>query len=109
MLPVTAVAGEARYFPRRDRTDLAEADFGYHSVESGTCDAACGRAAEIVIDRLDARPAECHQAIAHRTLQGAALTIVQNLMGRGLPHIQDRLALQMVGPDLLMSPVSASD
>ncbi|ANT54604.1 hypothetical protein A6B35_31905 (plasmid) [Mesorhizobium amorphae CCNWGS0123] len=40
LLPVTAVAGEARYFPRRDRTDLAEANFGYHSVESGTCDAA---------------------------------------------------------------------
>jgi hypothetical protein len=34
-------------------------------------------------------------------LQGAALAIVENLMGGGLPDIQDRLALQMVRPDLL--------
>src|ERR1700694_5175962 len=37
----------------------------------------------------------------HRILQGAALAIVENLMGGGLPYIQDRLALQMVRPDLL--------
>src|SRR6266478_4939747 len=72
LLPVTAVAGEARDFPRRDR-----------------------------IDRFDAKPAQRCQTIAHRILQGAALAIVENLMGGGLPYIQDRLALQMVRPDLL--------
>src|SRR6202049_1679171 len=59
------------------------------------------RAPEIVIDRFDARPAQRRQTIAHRILQGAALAIVENLMGGGLPYIQDRLALQMVRPDLL--------
>src|ERR1700733_12686235 len=47
------------------------------------------------------RPAQRRQTIAHRILQGAALAIVENLMGGGLPYIQDRLALQMVRPDLL--------
>src|SRR5258708_7226549 len=64
-------------------------------------DPARRRAPEIVIDRFDARPAQRRQTIAHRILQGAALAIVENLMGGGLPYIQDRLALQMVRPDLL--------
>src|SRR3984893_14761516 len=101
LLPVTAVAGETRDFPRRDRTDLAQADLGHHSIKAGARDAACRRAPEIVIDRFDARPAQRRQTIAHRILQGAALAIVENLMGGGLPDIQDRLALQMVRPDLL--------
>src|SRR6202163_4174801 len=67
----------------------------------GSRDAACRRAPEIVIDRFDARPAQRRQTIAHRILQGAALAIVENLMGGGPPYIQDRLALQMVRPDLL--------
>src|SRR5258708_14803467 len=99
-LPVTAVAGETRDFPRRDRTDLAQADLGHHSIKAGARDAAGRRAPEIVIDRFDARPAQRRQTIAHRILQGAALAIVENLMG-GLPYIQDRLSLQMMRPDLL--------
>src|SRR4030088_183508 len=58
-------------------------------------------APEIVVDRFDARPAQRRQTIAHRILQGAALAIVENLMGGGLPDIQDRLAPQMVRHDLL--------
>src|SRR5882757_10793345 len=51
---------------------------------------------------FDLRQAQAAGAlIAHRILQGAALAIVENLMGGGLPYIQDRLALQMVRPDLL--------
>src|SRR5260221_11947979 len=99
--PVTAVAGETRDFPRRDRTDLAQADLGHHSIKAGARDTACRRAPEIVIDRFDARPAQRRQTIAHRILQSAALAIVENLMGGGLPYIHDRLALQMVRPDLL--------
>ena len=114
LLPVPAVAGEARDLPRGDRTDLAEADLGDHPIEAGARDAAGRRAAEIVIDRFDARPSQRRQAIAHRILQGAALAIVQNLMSGRLPHIQDCLALQMVQHDLLRhhdgrSPVPACD
>ena len=44
-----------------------------------------GGALEIVIDRFDAKPAQRRQTIAHRILQGAALWIVENMMGGGLP------------------------
>ncbi|MEA2908815.1 MAG: hypothetical protein QOJ15_896, partial [Bradyrhizobium sp.] len=80
LLPVTAVAGETRDFPRRDRTDLAQADLGHHSIKAGARDTARRRAPEIVIDRFDARPAQRRQTIAHRILQGAALAIVENLI-----------------------------
>src|ERR1035441_4112544 len=87
--------------PPRAPTDLARAALGPHSIKAGARDAARRRAPEVVIDRIDARPAQRRQTIAHRILQGAALAIVENLMGGGLPYIQDRLALQMVRPDLL--------
>src|ERR1700739_3511097 len=58
-------------------------------------------ATEIVVDRRDLRPAQNGKAIAHGILQGAALAVVQDLMGRGLPYIQDRLAVEMLGPNLL--------
>jgi hypothetical protein len=77
------------------------ADLGHHSIKAGARDAACRRAPEIVIDRFNARPAQRRQTIAHRILQGAALAIVENLMGGGLPYIQDRLSLQMMRLDLL--------
>lgn len=81
LLPVAAIAGKPRHLPRRNRPDLAETDLGDHPVETGTGNAASGQPSEIIIYRLDARPAERRQAIAHRILQGAALAIVQDLMG----------------------------
>src|SRR5262249_1399636 len=56
---------------------------------------------EIVVDHFDLRPAQRHQAIPHGILQRAALAVVQNLMSRRLAHIEQRLALQMVGANLL--------
>jgi hypothetical protein len=58
LLPITAVAGKPRHLPRCHRTNPAEANLGDHPVEAGACDAAGGRAAEIIVDRVDARPAE---------------------------------------------------
>src|SRR6266436_3697651 len=64
LLPVSAVAGEARDLPRRNRADLAEADLSHHAFEAGAGDAARRRATEIVINRLDLRPAELHEPLA---------------------------------------------
>src|SRR5258705_7579906 len=54
LLPVTAVAGETRDFPRPDRSDLAQADLGHHSIKAGARDTARPLAPEIVIHRFDA-------------------------------------------------------
>src|SRR4051812_23419732 len=63
------------------------------------------------------RPAKRGQPIAHGILQRATLAVVQNLMRRRLPNVEDRFTLQMVRPDLVrdhdrppwsMPPVSPS-
>src|ERR1700730_4674439 len=84
--------------PRFTTLTLAASQYSLNSTARCARDAACRRAPEIVVDRIDARPAQRRQTIAHRILQGAALAIVENLMGGGLPDIQDRLAPQMVRP-----------
>src|SRR6202011_2593623 len=105
-------AGKARDLPCRDRTNLAEADLRHHSLETGAHDAAGGGAAEIVIDDLDLGPAESRQTLAHGVLQRPALAIMQDLMARGLTHVEDRPAIQMMRPDLVRHhrpPPSGSD
>ena len=84
LLPIAAVAGEARHLPRRYRADLAEADLGDHPLKASPRNVAGGRATEIVVDDRDLGPAEGCKAIAHGILQGPALAIVQHLMVRGL-------------------------
>src|SRR5450830_591730 len=101
LLPVAAVACEARHFPRRHRADLAETDFGHHAFKTNPRDTASRRAAHIIVDGLDLGPAEGHQPIPHRILQRAALAIVQHLMGGRLTNIEHRLAFEMVRQDLV--------
>src|SRR5215203_7312942 len=72
LLPITAVAGEARHLPSRNRADLAETDLGHHPFEASPRDAARGRAAEIVVDDRDLGPAETGETIAHSVLQRTA-------------------------------------
>jgi hypothetical protein len=53
LLPVAPVAGKSQHLPCRDRTDLAEADLGNHSVKAGACDTAGNGPTKIVVYRLD--------------------------------------------------------
>ena len=132
LLPVPAVAGKARDLTGGHGSHLAEANLGDHTVKSSAGYAACRGAPEVVVDRLDLRPTERHKAIPHGAilrhkgravttagpaatllekdgiLQGTALSIVQNLMGRRLAHIEDRLLLQMMRPDLVRCHGAAS-
>jgi len=101
LLPVSAIASEARDLARADGADFAKAYFRDHSLEASALDAARRRTAEIVINDLDLRPAKLHQPASHGVLQRTALAVVQNLMGRRLSHIEQRLALQVMGADLV--------
>ena len=83
----------AKDFAGANGADLAEADLRNHPLEASALHAAGGGAPEILVDDLNLRPAEHRQAIAHGVLQSAALTVVQNLMRRGLAHVEQRLAL----------------
>src|SRR4029077_1731401 len=101
LLPIAAIAGEAGDFAGRYRADLPEADFGHHPFEPDAWDATRGRPLEIVVHRVDLGPAERHKTIPHSILQCLALAVVQDLVGRGLPYIEDRLACQMMRLDLV--------
>ena len=100
LLPIAAVAGKARDLAGGNRAHFAEADLCHHPLEAGAHHTAGGRATEIVVDDLDLRPAESHQALAHRVLQRPALAVVQDLMARRLTHVEDRSAIQMMLPIL---------
>lgn len=52
-------------------------------------------------DRVNLRPTQDDEALTHGVLQRAALSIVQNLVRRRLPHIEDGFALEMVSFDLV--------
>src|SRR5271169_3691782 len=101
LLPISAVASETRDLARRDGANLAEAYLRHHPLKAGALDPARSRTTKIVINHFDLRPAEGGQTIAHGILQRAALAVVQNLMSRRLPHVEERLALQMMRADLV--------
>src|SRR5258708_25428508 len=104
LLPIAAVAREAGDFAGRYRADFAEADLGYHPFEPDPRHAARGGSPEIVVHRVDLGPAQRHEPIPHGILQRLALSAVQNLVGRRLPHIEKRLACQRSRLDLANTP-----
>jgi hypothetical protein len=80
LLPIPAVASEARDLAGANRTNLTKANLRYHSLEAGALYAASGRTTEIIINYFDLRPPECRQPVPHAVLQRAALAIMQHLM-----------------------------
>jgi hypothetical protein len=80
LLPVTAVAREARYLQCCYGADFTQADLRHHALEAGADNTAGGGASKIVIDGLDLPPSKASEAIAHCILQCAAFSIVQDLV-----------------------------
>ena len=83
------------------RTDLAEADFGYHALEADARDPARRGATKIFVDDFNLRPAKLYKAVAHGVLQHLAFAVMLDLMSRGLPHIEHSFARQVLGTDLV--------
>src|SRR5690348_10385161 len=78
---------------------MALADGGEELLEAGAGYPRAGPS-EIVIDHLDRGPAELARAIGERVLPTSALRIVEQLLGGGLAHVDDRLAREVVRRDL---------
>lgn len=53
-----------------ERFGKAEADFGDHPLEPGSCDIAGSRSSEILVDDHDLGPTEGRKTVAHGILQG---------------------------------------
>jgi hypothetical protein len=57
--------------------------------------------AEILVDNFNVAPAEVAQSISHGVLKSLTLEVVLNLIRRGLTHVQNRLAFDMMRLDLV--------
>src|SRR6266436_141783 len=101
LLPIPAVASEARDLARCDGPNIAEAHLRHHPLKAGAQDPTRSGTAKIVIDHLDLGPTQRGQTIAHGVLQRAALAVVQNLVSRRLPYVEECLALQMMRADFV--------
>ena len=80
LLPVAAVAREARDLPGGHSSNLAQAHLRNHALEAGAESSARGRTPKVLVDYLDLRPAKLQETIAHGVLQPLALAIVLHLM-----------------------------
>src|SRR5215207_396605 len=101
LLPISAVARKARDLPGGHCADLAQADLGDHALETGARGPAGGRAAEVLVDDLDLRPAELRETVAHGVLEPPTLAVVLDLMSGGLTDVEHRLAGPVLGADLV--------
>src|SRR5262249_23672843 len=83
-MPVAAIAGETRGLDREHRADVSGADCADQTIKAGAGDAA-SRAAKVIIDDLDASPAELPSAIGERILAALALLVVDGSGGISAP------------------------
>src|SRR5215469_1131530 len=84
---------------REHRADVSGADCADQTIKAGAGDAAC-RAAKVIIDDLDASPAELPSAIGERILAALALFVVDQLIGRRLANIDVGGAREVLSGDL---------
>src|SRR6266446_3110180 len=101
LLPLPAVAGEARHLSSRYRADFAETHLRHHAFEPRSGDHAGGGPAQVFIHDLDLTPTQVLQAILHRILQPLTFEVVSDLVGGRLANIQNRLPLHMLRLDLV--------
>ena len=97
-VPVASVAGQAGRLDRHHRADPALADRCQQLLEPGAVDARA-RAAEIVINDADVGPAKMPRPLDQSVLPSTALDVVDYLVDRRLPDVDDRLPGEMVSLD----------
>jgi len=113
LVPVAAVACQARDIGDENDTDVAEGDGGDERLETVAMRGRNGRFAKVVVDDSDlfGVPAQGVSAVAELVLQVLAFEILSHLAHRGLTDVDVSLALQMLGEYLGMlthrSPPSA--
>jgi hypothetical protein len=78
-MPVAPIAGKARSFYAKDRSNLAGADFGHQSLEAGSFDQPGARTPEIVIDDHDVAKAEAAGSIRQTVLPQLAFMVMEDL------------------------------
>src|SRR5882724_3681494 len=96
---VATIAGETRGLDRQHGAHAARANRGQEALEAGPVGAAA-RAAEVLVDDLDRRPAELTSAVGKGILPAPALPVVNELVRRRLADIDIGTARKMLSRDL---------
>src|SRR5690348_12514938 len=96
-MPVGAVPGHPRHLIARNDADLAQADIGNQLLKAIAADRGSGRSSLVFIDDHDLVlfPAQLKEPLAECPLIEAALAVLQDLSGIGLPDVVDRQSAQM--------------
>src|SRR5215468_3183782 len=99
--PIFVGAGEPRYFPAADDTDLSQCYQAEHPLEAFALGGGDPRArSQVTIDDLDLLPAQSTHPFGHRILEKLTFLILSHLSFAGLPKVDDRLASQVLRFDL---------
>src|SRR5690606_39263870 len=88
--------------PKYD-TCVPESHFAHQGLEAVAVLGVRAGHAQVAVDRADAldRPTQGDCALAQRVLTLGALGLLEHLTQRGLPDIEERIALQMLCVDLV--------
>jgi hypothetical protein len=97
LIPVRAIAGQARRFVGEDDTDLAQANLRGKLLKAESTGRGRSCAAGIVINdqHIVLMPAKLTSTLLHGVLQPLALRVCYYLVRARLPHVNRRSARQM--------------
>src|SRR5215469_619262 len=100
-IPVGVIARQARDFQSQDNAHAPERDFSGHVSKAGALGQPRARDAEVLVKNFDllALPSQLCGAFGQPVLALGGFTIVFDLCGGGLAHIDERAAPQMGGGD----------
>ena len=94
MVPVSAIACQARCFDAEYGPHLSRADLCHETFKSGSLHFAGPGTSEVLIDDLHLMKSELAGVIGQTVLPALALQIVNDLTGRRLPNINNSTALE---------------
>src|SRR5512135_2838683 len=101
-MPVGAIAREPGDFGADDQAYFAQADIGDQALEALAARDLPGGPSLVLVDEHDLvpAPAQLKQAATERSLIDGAFTVLQDLLGGGLPQVDDGQALPVGRQDL---------
>jgi hypothetical protein len=94
VVPVTTVARQPRRLNAKHGADRAAANFSDQALKSGTLYQAGSRASQVIVDHEDVPKAEFACLVDQAVLSSLALLVLKNLLGGGLPKVNDRSSAQ---------------
>ena len=97
LMPVLAGPGQSAHLQAEDQADAVERELGQESLESRASLGRLAALAEIVVDddHLIARPSQLDGTVGEGVLPRGGFAMVEDLLGRGLPDVDDRDSCQV--------------